>query len=184
MDYLRNKNGSVIWVMIALISFITACVTIRFPQILTLSSSSKTSLELSEWAELIFERAKIHLYEFNKTESNISNWKFDSNLIASQNQCYPFQDTYEQKIKAGLISGKDFYPSGISLWSRMDPKTQKKTTRAYSNLCYQVELSRLSENNEGPNTSLSRLSVSIKNRKTKQSYIKNGFLSTRQLITK
>ena len=174
-----------IWIFVAIISFITASVTLRFPHLLTFRFSVQSDSELSQWAGLIFERAKIHLYDFNKAESDISNWKFNSHIITSQNQCYPFRDIYEQKVKASLISGKDFYPSGVSLWSRMDPKMKKKTAKIYENLCYQIRLSPLVDSiSEDLNTSLTKLSVSVKNIQTEEIYTKNGFLSIKQLITK
>ena len=67
----------------------------------------------------------------------------------------------------------------------MDPKMKKRTAKIYENLCYQIRLSPLADSiSEDLNTSLTKLSVSVKNIQTEEIYTKNGFLSIKQLITK
>ena len=181
-NYISNKKrGFSAWIIVALISFVSALLIIKFPLINKDSQIETQNDRLSEWAKLIFERAESHLYNQNRTEVDMANWKFANENLDAGNQCHLFSSTYQQKYKASLLDSSDFYPSGINHWNRIDRTIQNRINNQYKHLCFKLSLdlvpkidSNLIETND-PNLLI--LIVSVINQHTDSKYVKRGLLS-------
>ena len=181
-NYISNrKRGFSAWIIVALISFVSALLINKFPLINTISQVETQDDRLSEWAKLIYERAESHLYNRNRTEVDMANWKFAEESLAAENQCHLFSLTYQQRHVGSLLDSNDFYPPGVNHWNRIDRTIQNRINDQYKHLCFQLSLelvpkidSTLIETND-PNLLI--LIVSVINQHTDSKYFKRGLLS-------
>ena len=178
-NYISNiKRGYSAWIIVALISFVSALLISKLPVINQVQTQND---RLSEWAKLIFERAENHLYNRNRTELNMTNWTFADENLTAENQCHLFSSAYQQRHIVTLLDSNDFYPPGVKHWNRIDRTIQNRINSQYKHLCFQLSLelvpkidSSLIETND-PNLLI--LIVSVMNRHTDSKYVKRGLLS-------